>query len=273
MSGTTGPSPFGDAERGRDGPVDPVGARLASTRGGSLRAGRKVSTSRTRHRGRHDDRRVVRERRPRSAATRGSESSSPRVGRDGLDGARVRVSARLRARSGRSRSWSSAMWRNVASGRWRTTSRRRPPGRLPGALGVEDDLLGVQPGEPGAQRLGGGEVLPRGSRDRHVAGREGCVAQQGVVVGDSRGPPRAPDSGSARIGQPGRVREAGRQTRAAPRRARRGRARAPDGACPSCRSAPGSVRLVRSTHGRPSGCPSRRDGAAPSAPAAHAGGS
>ena len=194
ISSTTGPSPAAAAPNADETvPSIPLAPRLESTRGGSSRAGKNVSTSRTGiEEATNSVASAAAATRPSSAATSGSDSSSPSACARALAGARRRRRARrraTRARSGlpRRRSCSSSSARVGRATRIPTTRVRV----LPGALGVDRDLR--RSSSPASQPRSGLEVGRSPTRitssGRCALGERG-VAQQRVVVGD-RGRPAA----------------------------------------------------------------------------------
>ena len=204
----------GDAERGRDRAVDPVGAAVGEhARRRRRGAGKNVSTSRTGIEEAASERRRLRAgaRRARRA-TRGSLSpAAPSIARDRRARRRGRRAASARARRGRGGGGrrSRRAPRASAAGR-RASDRRDRAGRvLPGALGVERDLQRVvEPVQPLAQRLGGRQVADAERRGPGAcAAAQAGVAQQRVVVGDRR---RAAARAGQRVGE---QRDAGRARR------------------------------------------------------------
>ena len=92
------------------------------------------------------------------------------------------------------------------------SSRRRPPGRLvPAPVGIDDDLLGAGPGQPGAQRLAGRHL----AKPQHEIGPDARwrTARRAAAGrrSRSRGNGRAARSTAGRSARRG---SASRQTRA-----------------------------------------------------------
>ncbi len=210
---TTGPSHASAAPNADDTvPSIPLAPRFESTRGPSARAGRKVSTSRigideatnnVASDPSHSPRRAAtqrlrqlalrgcpRQRRPRRDRRRAkSPASHPATSRPSGCGSGLRSRMPTTASGSCQRLWGSkAIWGTSAS-----------------------DC------QPGAQRLGGGQIAEAKDEIGAVLVREDLVAQQQVVMGDGR---LAPTRARQRIGEqwnprPGRIRSQLRRVRCA----------------------------------------------------------
>ena len=136
---------------------------------------------------------------PSSAATRGSDSSSPRAVGHGVCGSPVGAAPALTPGSVGSGVRALGQLGQRGGGISGQGQSHHRVGVLPGRLRVERHLHRVaSAGQPGAQRLGGGQVAHAQDQVGAVRGRERFVAQQRVVVGDGR---RAAPCAGQRVGQ------------------------------------------------------------------------
>ena len=216
ISSTVGPGAGGrDAERGRDGAVDAVGAAVGEhprrrRRGRGRTSRRRAPASRRRRRASRRPAAARRARRPR-AARRGRRAS----------GAIAPAAARSARRQPSSQPRSLRGFSGASTARVGGDDRADAPRRvLPRGLGVEGDLERVEAVQPLAQRLGGREVAEAQDEVGGVGGGEAGVAQQRVVVGD-RG--RAAARARQRLGEQRQREPVGE--RGERRRRARGRAR------------------------------------------------
>ena len=139
---------------------------------------------------------------PSSSATRGSLSSSPSSSAIAARRARVGVAPGRRPR-GVGLGLDGRGERLEQRGRLGVDGQVADlRGVLPGAVGIDEHLDGVEAREPLAQRLGRRQVADAQDRARARGLRERRDAQQRVVVRDGAGAARAPESGSASSGQP-----------------------------------------------------------------------
>ena len=242
MRSTAGPSAAAaHTEGGRDGPVDPVRAAVGEHARRRLAAPgrtsrRRAPASRTRRRssrpaGSADaelggDPRLAQARRARAPV----RSPPRRRGRRGASAPARRLAARLHPAADRRRaSCRGSAARIVATA---------PAGSCQAPSGSKRELQGVvEPVQPAAQRLGGGEVADAEHEARARARRPTRRRAAARRSGRSRpAPRRAPDSGSASSGIAAQLGEAGQRGGRAAGRARRGRPRSPRAGAPAAPS-------------------------------------
>ena len=150
------------------------------------------------------------------------DSSSPRACRDRVRRGRVGRAPVTQPAAGRR--GTSALPRGPATSTRYGALTRRPTtesGSCHASSGSKRDLSGVESREPGAQRLGGREIADAHDELRAVLGCELRIAQQQVVVGDRRRPPRARPRAGRRAAESPRA--AQKSASSAPRLARSSR--------------------------------------------------
>ena len=174
----------GRAERARDGAVDPVGAAVGEDARAVLVAGRNSSTSRI---GIEEATNSVAPRSSHSPEAAGDERLGQPLAERGGDRLRRPRRRRRATRPASPDRRGSPRRRSGPRAARASGARTRRPTTLSGschaAVGVDRDLGGVEPGQPGAQRLGGrqvagadhelGPVRVRRTPGRAAAGRSG----------------------------------------------------------------------------------------------------
>ena len=200
------PGGGGDAERGGYRAVDPVGAAVGEDAGEGA-PGREVQLGvADRHRGGDDERRSAGQRLRQQPAVSGSDSasSSQAIG-ERRAGRRVGVGPGAEP-AGSALAAPAPSVSSAATGSPRSTSLTTAAGSCQAPSGSSASCSApARRGQPGAQRLGGGQVA---DADDQV-GRDALRRSRGRAAAGRRwrsrcAPWRAPDSGSASSGQPRR---------------------------------------------------------------------